>query len=65
MMMMMNVLCFIDHINYLLIKLSEKMIKETDLIFISELIADENFSMLSKNLFDLAQAFETFLLISY
>jgi hypothetical protein len=31
----------------------------------SELIADENFSMLSKNLFDLAQAFETFLLISY
>jgi hypothetical protein len=34
-------------------------------IFISELIADEGFSMLSKNLLDLAQAFETFLLVSY
>jgi hypothetical protein len=31
----------------------------------SELIADEGFSMLSINLLDLAQAFETFLLISY
>jgi hypothetical protein len=33
--------------------------------FTSELIADEGFSMLSKSLFDLTQAFETFLLISY
>jgi hypothetical protein len=31
----------------------------------SELIADEDFSMLSKGLFDLAQAFETSLLVSY
>ncbi len=34
-------------------------------IFISELIADEGFSMLSKSLLDLAQAFETLLLVSY
>jgi hypothetical protein len=33
------------------------------LFLISELIADEDFSMLSKNLFDLAQAFETSLLV--
>ncbi len=31
----------------------------------SELIADEDFSMLSKSLLDLAQAFETSLLVSY
>jgi hypothetical protein len=31
----------------------------------SELIADEGFSMLSKDLPDLAQAFETSLLVSY
>jgi hypothetical protein len=34
-------------------------------LFTSELIAGEDFSMLSKGLPDLAQAFETSLLVSY
>jgi hypothetical protein len=43
----------------------DKIIKQNFLITYLRTLADESFSMLSKNLFDLAQAFETLLLVSY